>query len=259
MDNTIPSPYFYYKEIDSLTCGIYKITNNVNGKMYIGQSINIEQRWVEHLRELNGNKHYNQHLQNSWNKYGESNFKFDIVEECIRNDLNNKERYWIAMYDTQNKRCGFNISNGGVQGCSVSEETRKKLSDSRIGRFTGKDNPFYGKTHSDEVKERVRRMAKEFSGEKHYFYGKHHTEETKDKMRETIGDSRVGELNGNAKITKEIALQIIEMLLKKTPLEKIGVQLDVSINTVRKIKYKQNWKYLTEGITFPGNKRKEVN
>ena len=58
--------------------GIYKIENKVNGKIYVGQSIDIDTRWYNHRNELNGNRHYNEHLQNAWNKYGEDNFSIQI-------------------------------------------------------------------------------------------------------------------------------------------------------------------------------------
>ena len=61
-------------------CGIYKITNLKNHKIYIGSSNNIMRRWYEHLRDLKNQKHCNSHLQNAWNKYGENNFLFEIIE-----------------------------------------------------------------------------------------------------------------------------------------------------------------------------------
>ena len=92
-------------------CGIYKITNIINEKVYIGQSINILRRWNEHIRELNKNLHVNKYLQSSWNKYGEENFKFEIVEECKIEELNEKEVYYINKYNSY--RNGYNGTIGG--------------------------------------------------------------------------------------------------------------------------------------------------
>lgn len=61
--------------------GIYKITNKTNNKVYIGESLNIERRWEEHIEDLNNNKHHSYKLQNDWNTYGQDNFKFEIVKE----------------------------------------------------------------------------------------------------------------------------------------------------------------------------------
>ena len=70
--------------------GIYKIKNKVNGKVYIGQSIRIEKRWIDHKKTLRSNSHRNIYLQNAWNKYGEENFIHEIIEECDISELNDK-------------------------------------------------------------------------------------------------------------------------------------------------------------------------
>ena len=65
-----------------MVCGIYKITCTINNRIYIGSSMNIQQRWTTHKRELNNNEHDNMFLQRDWNRYGEENFTFEILEEC---------------------------------------------------------------------------------------------------------------------------------------------------------------------------------
>ena len=67
--------------------GIYKIENIVNDKVYIGQSVNIESRWQQHINALENNSHVNKHLQSSWNKYGSESFVFVVLEECEENKL----------------------------------------------------------------------------------------------------------------------------------------------------------------------------
>lgn len=91
--------------------GIYKIENLVNRKIYIGQSVNIPQRWAEHKANLRNNKHENKHLQNAWNKYHEENFDFSVLEECSENELDEKECYYIDYYDSYNN--GYNLTLGG--------------------------------------------------------------------------------------------------------------------------------------------------
>lgn len=93
--------------------GIYKIQNNVNGKIYIGQSVNIEKRWKEHIYELNANKHINKHLQSAWNKYGKNNFDFTIVCLCDISELDDKEMYYISKYSSFNEEYGYNLNIGG--------------------------------------------------------------------------------------------------------------------------------------------------
>ena len=79
-----------------MTCGIYMIRNKVNGKMYIGQAIEMEGvRWKTHRRELKGDYHENKHLQNAWNKYGQDNFEFST-------DFIPKEEY-KKLYEEKRK------------------------------------------------------------------------------------------------------------------------------------------------------------
>ena len=91
--------------------GIYLIKNLVNDKKYVGKSSNIMTRWVHHKTDLRYNCHHNRHLQFAWNKYGEENFEFSVIEECSIDDLNSKESYWINFYDSYNN--GYNMDKGG--------------------------------------------------------------------------------------------------------------------------------------------------
>lgn len=107
--------------------GIYMIINKVNNKKYIGSSRNLTQRRRSHLYKLRHGKHENNHLQNAFNKYGEENFKFDIIEECSIEDLAKKENENIKEWKTLLRDKGYNISpkTGNKE---VSQETRNKLS-----------------------------------------------------------------------------------------------------------------------------------
>lgn len=80
-------------------CGVYKIQNNVNEKIYIGSSFNVSKRFMDHLSRLKNNIHRNKHLQSSVNKYGINNFTFSIVEECKEDFLIEREQFYIDSYD----------------------------------------------------------------------------------------------------------------------------------------------------------------
>ncbi len=90
--------------------GIYKITNKVNGKIYIGQSINIEQRWIDHKKR---SKRYKTPLYEEIRKYGLDNFIFEVIEECSLELLNDKENFWIKYYNSTDKNKGYNILKSG--------------------------------------------------------------------------------------------------------------------------------------------------
>lgn len=105
-------------------CGIYCIENLVNGKKYIGQSIDVKRRFAQHKRSSNIKRNY--FLYQSFEKYGIENFKFYTLEECDVDLLNDKEKYWIEYYNTYVK--GYNMTLGG--DCSKnkgSEKLRNKL------------------------------------------------------------------------------------------------------------------------------------
>ena len=103
------------------------IKNNINNKSYIGQSINIENRWTHHKSELNNNRHINDYLQNAWNKYGEDNFSFIVIEECKESELNEKEIYYINKYNSMNN--GYNLCEGGngIRGYRHTKEEIEKM------------------------------------------------------------------------------------------------------------------------------------
>ena len=86
--------------------GIYKITNKTNQKSYIGQSINIETRWLKHK-----NDSHNTELKNDIQNLGLQNFTFEILEECDISSLDMREKYWIAYYNTHQN--GYNKTAGG--------------------------------------------------------------------------------------------------------------------------------------------------
>lgn len=92
-----------------MSCGIYKITNNINNKAYIGQSINIEERWKKHKWHTKKQSHYP--LYRAFSNYGLENFTFEILEQCHADQLNDREIYWIDHYNTYYN--GYNLTLGG--------------------------------------------------------------------------------------------------------------------------------------------------
>ena len=146
---------------------IYKTTNLVNGKIYIGQ---------HHSDVFDvGYKGSGKILRNAIKKYGYENFSCELIEKCDTKDmLIEREIYWIKYYDAQNRDVGYNISNGGDgivgpmpecmrehlrkmnTGKHLSEETKSKLR----AKNSGKNNAFYGKKHSEETKKHISDVIK---------------------------------------------------------------------------------------------------
>lgn len=129
---------------------IYKVTNKINNKIYIGQTIRtLEERIKEHKRKRSSS------LYKAFNKYGIENFEFEIIDRCnTTEELNEKEIYWIKYYDCLIPK-GYNLCEGGGQtnGYCHREESKIKMSNNR-GRYYGEKNPFYGKTHTLEQKQK---------------------------------------------------------------------------------------------------------
>ena len=108
---------------------IYKATNLINGKVYIGQTINtLEYRKNQHFREAKSKRRNTVYFHNALNKYGYENFKFEEIDSAnTQQELDEKERYWIKYYDSINKNKGYNLDSGGHSGGIKSEETKRKI------------------------------------------------------------------------------------------------------------------------------------
>lgn len=107
--------------------GIYKITNTITNKVYIGQSVNIKRRWREEKTAAFSTKdsEYNSVLSKAIRKYGLNNFKFEVIEECEKEKLNERERYWIQYYNSYLK--GYNCNLGGSSSLQCAKINDKKL------------------------------------------------------------------------------------------------------------------------------------
>lgn len=134
---SLPRPYGF----------VYTITNTVNGRLYIGITIqNPRKRWRHHRHSLRHGEHPNPHLQAAWNKYGEAVFIFEVVQTCDDQDaLNRTEIDLIATYG----RTLYNLKSGGGFGGRPSEETRRRIAESGRGR-----------THSEATRIHLRKVLK---------------------------------------------------------------------------------------------------
>lgn len=136
---------------------IYKITNSINNKIYIGKSSNIKKRLSQYSYMLKFNLLHNSHLQSSIIKYGRENFTFEILEFSNKENLNNQEKYWIDFYKSYNPKFGYNKTFGG-DGLIATEEIKLRISNSLIGikhsdeRKLNQSESHKGKTLSDETK-----------------------------------------------------------------------------------------------------------
>ena len=105
---------------------IYKITNKINNKIYIGKTTrNPEVRWKEHIRDSKNNKNNKKNnnilLYNAFNKYEIDNFSFEVITEEKNEKLNEKEKKYIQLYNSFSRQNGYNITDGGDGGKTFSK------------------------------------------------------------------------------------------------------------------------------------------
>lgn len=100
--------------------GIYQVRNLVNNKRYIGLTECFRVRKTSHFTRLRKNIHINPKLQNAFNKYGEQNFVFEILEECDNKKLEEREVFWVYFFDSLKN--GYNCKEPGVRGGSVAKK-----------------------------------------------------------------------------------------------------------------------------------------
>ena len=249
---------------------IYAIQNKINKKMYIGMTTDFKDRIEHHLWELRNNKHHSVKLQRAFNKYGEDNFKYYILEEIkesTSNELAEKERYYIKKYDTYKN--GYNCSLGGEsnKGYIPSPEVIKKLiirnkttkpmlgkhlsqkSKDKISKANkGKCNGFYGKKHSEENKKKFSEHSKKLWQEHYEEYIERLTKLNKsERRRKEVSEQMRGNNNQNSKVTEEDVIEIRKrydngekprfILIDYPQLTKSGLM---------KICTRQTWKYLVK-------------
>lgn len=150
---------------------VYKVLNNVNRKIYVGKTSNIEGRWFVHINESKNKCFYP--LHKAIKKYGENNFTISIVESYdLEEDALKREIFWIEEYKTNickyGNEYGYNLTAGGegISGYSHTEETKNKISKSLTGikRFFTKEHgrkiskTLTGRTISEET--RIKLLAR---------------------------------------------------------------------------------------------------
>jgi len=121
--------------------GIYRIINSVNGNIYIGSSVDLIRRRKQHFIALLNNKHFNNHLQSAYNKYGECNFEFEVIEnidfcEDLQEKLLEREQYYLDLLKPEYNICRI----AGSFGMQQTEETKHKISNSTKGVKKSKEH-----------------------------------------------------------------------------------------------------------------------
>lgn len=221
-----------------MSIGIYKIENLTDGKIYIGQSVHIEIRWMEHCR---GNKTL---IDKIISKEGKNNFTFSILEECSIEDLNEKEQYYIKKYNSLVPN-GYNVSSGGKNSNQIFTKYSPQTLENIIKDIKETDLSFQeisnkysldlsmiyylnrGNYHIIENESYPLRQVKDISKKKYYCLdcGK---EITRGSIRCTACDHK------RQQVCERPSRETLKDMIRNESFVKIGKMFNVTDNTIRK-------------------------
>jgi len=202
--------------------GIYRIRNLINDKCYYGSAKKIKRRWTRHKSQLKYDRHENIILQRAWNKYGEENFVFEIIEECDEKNILVVEQKYLDLKPKYNigeqASGGDNMKNHPNRDNIIKKRKTKirgminEMSDAEKKKIWSRPNEMNGRWKGDK-KVKYCKCGKEINpisttcsrcrdrtGKNNSFYGKNHTTET----IKHLSESRIGKYSGNQNIQFEI-------------------------------------------------------
>jgi group I intron endonuclease len=197
--------------------GIYFISNNVNGKKYIGSSINLKQRERDHWRYLRAGRHKNKHLQYAWNKYGEDVFSFSVLE-IVKNKkkLIPTEQRYLDIFRPEYNKCP---TASNMLGFKHTSEAKKKQRNAKLASWK---NPQYRQKMVDA----------------------HTGHNPSPETRKKIGDISRGSKNGYSKLTEDEVMKMKELMLRGLYHKTIASIFNISISTVNKISCGKSWAHV---------------
>lgn len=243
--------------------GIYKIVNKINQKSYIGSSVRLVYRHKRHLSDLRTNQHHSIALQRAYNKYGESNFEFTIIEYCNDSNILEREQYYI-----DNLKPEYNICKiaGNCLGVKHSEETinkraeslKKVWKDKNLGISKTKQLALQSLNKNSAIRkekeqrniqiiEDLKSGIRQDALSKKYNLSPSAITQLK-KKNNLIIDNRVisrGSNNNFSKLTEEQVKEIKHLLKDRVKQQTIADKYNVKLRTIKSIQFGQNWNHIT--------------
>lgn len=204
--------------------GIYTITNLLDNKIYVGYATNFRKRKGDHISNLRKNKHKNIHLQRAFNRDGESNFKIELLEECSKENLIEREDFWCKKLNTHTDKFGYNLLGTGEKGLiQHSDETKQKMSNLKLGYKCSEE-------HCKNIG-----LAKK---------GISLSEEHKEKLKIKTYDANK---RGIKKLNEGKVKEIVFLINQGIKTSVIAKQFNVDRHVISKIKYNKMWNFIDKG------------
>jgi group I intron endonuclease len=216
--------------------GIYKIVNLVNGKIYIGSATYLKSRKSEHFNRLRKHEHHNQHLQRAFDKYGEENFKFEIIEYVDdKEKLIEREQYWLDKTQCYNKDIGYNkrTKADSCIGLYLSDETKQKISIANTGKKRTPEQTQKNReanTGKKQSQETIDKRVQKLTGQKR----------TK-LFKEQLSQDRMGSSNPGSKLTEDDVIIIKQMLAQGINQSIIANKFNIVPSAISNIKNNKSW------------------
>lgn len=242
--------------------GIYKIVNKINQKSYVGSSVRLIYRHKRHLSDLRTNQHHSLALQRAYNKYGESNFEFTIIEYCNNSNILEREQYYIDALKPEYNICRI---AGNCLGIKHSKETINKRAES-LKRVWKNKNLGISKTKQLALKsfeensiirqEKEQRnlqiiedlksgVRQDIIAEKYNLSPSVITQLKKKNDIKIETFVRRGQNNNFSKLTEEQVKEIKYLLRDKVKQQTIADKYNVKLRTIKAIQSGQNWNHIT--------------
>lgn len=213
----------------NLNCGVYQVRNLVTMFCYIGQAVNLKGREAAHWSSLKRGKHFNRHLQRSFNKHGKDNFIFEILMYCRDEDLTKYEQMVYDIDKYHGKTYNIRECVDSSKGVKYSLETRAKMSILAKKRFSDpKNHPFFGRRPSKESIEKNRASN----------LGKVATKEQRIKQ---LKNTPKGVQCHSAKLNNQ-KVKKIRILINKFSDKEIAKKFNVSDTCIWKIRNGKSWR-----------------
>lgn len=217
---------------------IYKITNQINGKVYVGQTYDLAQRRSQHLREGKLEGKLKRPLYCAMRKHDIENFIFEVIEECLENIVDEREIYWISTLDSMNPEKGYNLTPGG-DGWSINhneplcKEKNHRAAISMNKRIWSDSN--FRSRNRERIIDQTRKLFSEGKMHAPDWTGRKHRDETKVAIGNANSVHQRGD--GNSQFGLAWISNEIEQISKKVRKDELQLWIDRGWIKGRKMKW----------------------